>query len=278
MDQAQYDVVVGNVTVAKTKADGTAWDPPFVGEGPDLFCCVGDDSALTKSTSVADNLAEHTFDETLDVALYPGDYLEVTICDRDIRLEADVLGRERLVEPQELISRCAMQLTAADLAAGELNLAFGSVEALNLALNVAGDRVDSITVGRLKVADKRPDGSTWDVKGYLTDLPDLTVRLRKLTNPSQCTATAANTWSHKFNEELELGFRVGDRVRVVVSDKDLLTQDDLIGETGFVLTADDLANGKTLAFGSVTRMLLSFKPRATPAPTREVELDVDPRV
>ncbi|MFO0983798.1 MAG: C2 domain-containing protein [Planctomycetota bacterium] len=113
----------------------------------------------------------------------------------------------------------------------------------------------AVKVGRVKVAPKRPDGSSWDVLG----LPDLYVVIKN-RGPDRHTATASSCVEHEFDESIVGLIEPGDQVFVRVMDHDLNGNDELIGRTSVKVTEADLQRGylELTAFGSVEYLKLAF--------------------
>lgn len=262
-----YGVRVGAVEVAETRPNGEAWDPTPVGRAPDISVEVGSAGWLGLDTPVAENTVEHTFDTVLPLTAAAGDVVALAVYNRNYSRE-DVL-----------IGKCSLVLSEADLAAGGVTVACGSVERLVLSfadalVHSAGDgeprrsppgaveapaSVRQIKVGTVRVAAKTPEGKNWDPEGRLTEKPDLFVRVRKPVLEPCATRTAGNVYTHRFDEALAVTCGEFDTLRIRVVDRDLLTEDDLIGECLLTVLPEDLgAGGVQLAFGSVKRLDLTF--------------------
>ena len=112
----------------------------------------------------------------------------------------------------------------------------------------------SVKVGRLKVASKRPDGSSWDT----LSLPDLYVVV-KGQGPDRHTSTARNTLEHEFDEDLRAVLEPGDTLFVRVMDEEVGGNDEMISRVSHPVTETDLKRGFVdLQFGSVEALRLTF--------------------
>jgi hypothetical protein len=109
-------------------------------------------------------------------------------------------------------------------------------------------------VGALRVASKRPDGTSWDA----LSLPDLYVVV-KGQGPDRQTTTARNTLEHTFDEDLRAVIEPGDTLFVRVMDEEVGGNDEMISRLSQPITEADLKRGYIdLKFGSVEALKLTF--------------------
>lgn len=121
-------IKIGTVRVGSKTEGGRDWDSGSSprDRAPDLSVEVSVGGGQRAVTRTANGTFEHAFDEVLPVKLVEGDRLTVTVKDVDPEWESD-----------QVIGTHAHTLTASDVAAGKLELSFGSVETLQISFEGA---------------------------------------------------------------------------------------------------------------------------------------------
>lgn len=127
MSRKIYRIKVEDIRVARKRPDGKLWDSgvrPLADVAPDIFVEIDKVGITKKSTSVAKNKYEHTFNEYLPVMAEEGEAIAIRVWDKDPDWGYD-----------DLIGACRLVIEDEDLRNGFVELKFGSVEYLKLSFD-----------------------------------------------------------------------------------------------------------------------------------------------